>query len=406
MAEEQEALGLEDATFRALRTMGPGVLREPRRFLSCLMDLMGADSPEMRVLERNCDVELLARLVDAANEGSVEALRAAATATEWELHQGRFISEEVAHKVAWGMARGLARYAGTNPDALAGTALPTQSPIVVQPVPVTQPAHAQTTLQPIPGQAASRPAHVGGPANDVRHQQVQQAQTAASSAPSQSVSKSATKATSPASSATPSRRKLPRWVKLAIPLAVVTLLAALLLMGMLPISFSRKGIAKGVWAELSSSGDITLHNTSDMAVHVLRIGADGSLKHKSVRPGHNISLGATTSGWLAMNDGISSGTGMKILSKTVVKSSPVEIRLEWESVGKVHPLGVLYGGKLAGFPAMVLTSMWRGSSDPEDFTWYTSHADSTFREPPSFWHSENGRYHDNECWYMVYYDLP
>lgn len=98
--------------FTALKMMGAGVLYQPRRLLSCIMDLMDPEAPELKVLDRNCDDDLLARFVQCVKEPSPQKLRAATASVEHELCTARLIESSAAHDVAVGMGKGVAKFLG------------------------------------------------------------------------------------------------------------------------------------------------------------------------------------------------------------------------------------------------------------------------------------------------------
>lgn len=103
---------LDEAMFTALKMMGAGVLYQPRRLLSCIMDLMDPEAPELKVLDRNCDDDLLARFVQCVKEPSPQKLRAATASVEHELCTARLIESSAAHDVAVGMGKGVAKFLG------------------------------------------------------------------------------------------------------------------------------------------------------------------------------------------------------------------------------------------------------------------------------------------------------
>lgn len=109
---ENEVL-LADAVEDCLKNVGVAILCEPQRFVSLLRDAYGGQkSPEMEVLSRNCDGELLQFFVEATSVShpSTDSLQEATSATSTLLQEERLITSDIADSVANQLMAGIARY--------------------------------------------------------------------------------------------------------------------------------------------------------------------------------------------------------------------------------------------------------------------------------------------------------
>lgn len=151
--EGEMTTGLEEALYRTLVTAGDGVLSEPKRLLSYVLDICDEDSIEVRVFERNCDRELLAPFVEDchAAEGDQPGYPTAAVARARQvLEYERGIGAAVAEGVCTGLGNALARYWQGQKDPLKHEEVPTVpqganiiAPTQVVPVPISTPTHEE-----------------------------------------------------------------------------------------------------------------------------------------------------------------------------------------------------------------------------------------------------------------------
>jgi hypothetical protein len=87
----------EDAVRRCVGAMGPDVVRDSRRFVSCLLDYAD-DSLALRAAARNLDDAALAPFVEALGVGG--SLTLATSRAEVILRDGRGLNEAIAHHIA------------------------------------------------------------------------------------------------------------------------------------------------------------------------------------------------------------------------------------------------------------------------------------------------------------------
>lgn len=106
------ALSFEETVYRTLATAGVGVLSDPKRFLSYVMDLCDESSVELSVLIRNCDEEVLGPYLKAADESSGESLEMASTRALYVLVDKRSIDRGRASLLCAGMRSALERCLG------------------------------------------------------------------------------------------------------------------------------------------------------------------------------------------------------------------------------------------------------------------------------------------------------
>lgn len=109
-------LDIREATLSALKAGGVELLDNPGRLLAYLLDLMDLDSPELHVIERNCDRVLLGYYAAAAKRAEEAAIRQAIASAEWELQHERLIDAGVARRVAEGIGEALGEYLGLTRD--------------------------------------------------------------------------------------------------------------------------------------------------------------------------------------------------------------------------------------------------------------------------------------------------
>ena len=89
----------EDAVRRCVGAMGPDVVRDSRRFVSCLLDYAD-DSLALRAAARNLDDAALAPLAEALGAGGGDSLTLATAKVEMILRNERGLNEAIAHDIA------------------------------------------------------------------------------------------------------------------------------------------------------------------------------------------------------------------------------------------------------------------------------------------------------------------
>ncbi len=97
----------QEALREAFREMGVDLLRNPDRLMSCLYDLCDERSPELSVLERNCDNELLAPFAEVVDGSTRSSLELAGKRMVGILVYDRYVNADVASSICEGMVRAL-----------------------------------------------------------------------------------------------------------------------------------------------------------------------------------------------------------------------------------------------------------------------------------------------------------
>jgi len=112
--EERALMEFAEAARQCVEAMGPGVVRDSRRFVSCLLDYAD-DSLALRVTARNLDDVALAPFVEALDAGDTDSLGLASAKVEITLRTERGIEASIAHDIASAIGEALARGAGLRP---------------------------------------------------------------------------------------------------------------------------------------------------------------------------------------------------------------------------------------------------------------------------------------------------
>ena len=167
----QSASAFERAVREAVKVRGTSVLAEPQQFLGCLADLCDdLNAPEMRVMETNCDAELLAPFAEAAARGTREAFDQARKRA-WDVLRERRYDAEVANAICTGLSRGIAAFCLDEQPSLS-----VSQREVVAPLPVSVRSRddrrtgragevaASEASQPRPAVEASRDSNAAAPA--------------------------------------------------------------------------------------------------------------------------------------------------------------------------------------------------------------------------------------------------
>ena len=92
-------MGFAEAVRRCVETMGPDVVRDSRRLVSCLLDFAD-DSLALRAAARNLDDAALAPFVEALDSGDGGSLGLACAKVEITLRNERGLEASVAHDIA------------------------------------------------------------------------------------------------------------------------------------------------------------------------------------------------------------------------------------------------------------------------------------------------------------------
>ena len=103
---------LAEVVALTLDEAGVEVLRDPKRFISFILDLADTQDRSIRVLTANCDTRFMQPFVEAVLIGSAEGIERAATRSEIILSEERFIQSEVAQDVCHSLASGIAHNLG------------------------------------------------------------------------------------------------------------------------------------------------------------------------------------------------------------------------------------------------------------------------------------------------------
>lgn len=105
-------MNLAEATTKTLSMGGLEILDSPKRFLSCLVDLIDPDSNEARVLYQACDEALLTFFKKAHQQNTPMAYEVAAGKAANHLVTEYMLNQEVSESTAHGLAEGVAAFAG------------------------------------------------------------------------------------------------------------------------------------------------------------------------------------------------------------------------------------------------------------------------------------------------------
>lgn len=124
---------LEEAIAQTFKMMGLSVLSQPKRLMSCVLDLCDGETRELRVFKNNCDEGLCSPFASVVNMPSPQMrdLVIAAQNAEMHLRDDRMISEDAARETSRCLARAVGHALGL-PDAeiasLLGPEGPAQQP--------------------------------------------------------------------------------------------------------------------------------------------------------------------------------------------------------------------------------------------------------------------------------------
>jgi len=160
------------AVRQCVDTMGADVVRDSRRFVSCLLDYAD-DSLALRAAARNLDDGALAPFVEALDAGDADSLGLASAKVEMTLRNDRGLESSVAHDIASAIGEGLSGVLAPPPKQEAdaqGISTPQPesvgktAPSPVDPVSPVSPQQSQAAASQPPSQAhaqSSAPAPKG-----------------------------------------------------------------------------------------------------------------------------------------------------------------------------------------------------------------------------------------------------
>ena len=150
MQNEDSFASLHSAVEQALRLGGTELLRDPGRFKSYVLDIANKSLPEVRLVIRQADVDLLEPLTHISNTSTIADLRTIAAKIAQIFEDDRFVEKELAKKTGNELVEGVATYWGlffSAPKPVAPNPRPasTQKPVAAAPT------TAQNTVSPFGG---------------------------------------------------------------------------------------------------------------------------------------------------------------------------------------------------------------------------------------------------------------
>ena len=112
MQPNNSFVSLHSATEQALRLGGIELLRDPWRFNSYALDIANKSLPEVRLIARQADVDLLEPLTHITSTSDAATLRTAASRITQILEDDRFVEKDLAQKTGNELVKGVAAYWG------------------------------------------------------------------------------------------------------------------------------------------------------------------------------------------------------------------------------------------------------------------------------------------------------